>query len=79
MIERSQGLTFDLSRIPLDDPAVYEFLGRGDTTGVFQLESSGMKDLVIKMKPENFEDLIALVALYRPGPLESGMVDDFVK
>ena len=79
MIERSQGRPLDLSRIPLDDPAVYEFLGRGDTTGVFQLESSGMKDLVIKMKPENFEDLIALVALYRPGPLESGMVDDFVK
>ncbi len=79
MIERSQGRPLDLSQIPLDDPAVYELLGRGDTTGVFQLESSGMKDLVIKMKPENFEDLIALVALYRPGPLESGMVDDFVK
>jgi DNA polymerase III subunit alpha len=79
MIERSQGRPLDLSQIPLNDPAAYELLGRGDTTGVFQLESSGMKDLVIKMKPENFEDLIALVALYRPGPLESGMVDDFVK
>ena len=51
----------------------------GDTTGVFQLESSGMKDLLVRMKPACFEDVIALVALYRPGPLESGMVDDFVE
>ncbi len=69
----------DISRIPLDDPATYELLSRGDTTGVFQLESSGMKDLLRRMRPTTFTDMIALVALYRPGPLESGMVDQFVK
>jgi len=79
MIERTHGTLIDLYRIPLDDPATYELLGRGDTTGVFQLESSGMKDLLIKSKPRNFEDLIALNALYRPGPLKSGMVDDYIK
>ncbi|OGP49669.1 MAG: DNA polymerase III subunit alpha [Deltaproteobacteria bacterium RBG_13_43_22] len=78
-IERTHGQSVDLSLIPLDDPATYELLGRGDTTGVFQLESSGMKDLLIRSKPQNFEDLIALNALYRPGPLKSGMVDDYVR
>jgi DNA polymerase-3 subunit alpha len=57
----------------------YELLSRGETAGIFQLESSGMTDIVVKMKPQCFEDLIALVALYRPGPLQSGMVDDFIK
>lgn len=70
---------FSASRIPLDDKKTYELLGKGETAGVFQLESSGMRDIIIKMKPQNFEDLIALVALYRPGPLGSGMVDDFIK
>jgi DNA polymerase-3 subunit alpha len=70
---------FDISRISMDDMKTYELLSRGETAGVFQLESSGMRDIVIKMKPQCFEDLIALVALYRPGPLGSGMVDDFVK
>jgi len=70
---------FSISRIPMDDAKTYELLGRGETTGIFQLESSGMRDIVIKMKPSVFEDLIALVALYRPGPLGSGMVDDFIK
>jgi DNA polymerase-3 subunit alpha len=70
---------FDISRIPLDDAKTYELLSRGDTAGIFQLESSGMRDIVIKMKPQCFEDIIALVALYRPGPLGSGMVDDFIK
>jgi len=70
---------FSVTRIPLDDARTYELLGRGETAGVFQLESSGMRDIVIKMKPGVFEDLIALVALYRPGPLGSGMVDDFIK
>jgi DNA polymerase III subunit alpha len=78
-IERTHGLKVDLIRIPLDDPATYQLLGRGDTTGVFQLESSGMKDLLIKSRPQNFEDLIALNALYRPGPLKSGMVEDYIK
>jgi DNA polymerase III subunit alpha len=68
----------DLSNLDFNDPKTYELLGRGDTTGVFQLESSGMKDLLVRLKPESFADITALVALYRPGPLESGMVTDFV-
>ncbi|HEX5361709.1 MAG TPA: DNA polymerase III subunit alpha [Fluviicoccus sp.] len=67
----------DLTTIPLDDLPTYKLLQEGRTTAVFQLESRGMKELLKKLKPSNFEDLIALVALYRPGPLESGMVDDF--
>ncbi|MDF1535953.1 MAG: DNA polymerase III subunit alpha [bacterium] len=62
----------------LDDQKTYDLLSTGDTDGVFQLESSGMKDLLIKMNPTSFEDLIALVALYRPGPLGTGMVTDFI-
>jgi DNA polymerase-3 subunit alpha len=68
----------DLSNLDFNDPETYELLGKGDTTGVFQLESSGMKDLLVRLKPESFADITALVALYRPGPLESGMVTDFV-
>jgi len=67
----------DLTTIPLDDRATYQLLQDGKTTAVFQLESRGMKELLKKLKPSCFEDIIALVALYRPGPLESGMVDDF--
>jgi len=69
----------DLRLIPMDDIKTYDLLCRGDTLGVFQLESSGMRNLLVKMKPEAFTDLIALVALYRPGPLDSGMVDDYVE
>jgi len=75
----AQNDIFAIQRLPLDDAKTYELLGRGDTAGIFQLESSGMRDIVIKMKPQCFEDLIALVALYRPGPIQSGMVDDFIK
>jgi DNA polymerase-3 subunit alpha len=71
--------SFRINSVPMDDVKTYELLARGETAGVFQLESSGMRDIVIKMKPQCFEDLIALVALYRPGPLGSGMVDDFIK
>jgi len=75
----SQGKTaLDLDDLDLSDPQTYQLLSAGDTTGVFQLESSGMKDLLIRLKPETFGDIIALVALYRPGPMESGMIDDFV-
>jgi DNA polymerase-3 subunit alpha len=76
---RRQGRTPpDLDNIALDDAATYRLLASGDTTGVFQLESSGMKDLLVRLKPETFADVIALVALYRPGPMESGMIDDYV-
>jgi DNA polymerase-3 subunit alpha len=70
---------FLIDRIPMDDVKTYELLSRGETAGVFQFESSGMRDIMIKMKPQCFEDLIALGALYRPGPLGSGMVDVFIK
>ncbi|CAG0938846.1 partial DNA polymerase III subunit alpha, partial [Candidatus Brocadiaceae bacterium] len=68
----------DISLIPRDDPASYALLKNGDTTAVFQLESRGMKELIKKLRPDCFDDIIALVALFRPGPLESGMVDDYV-
>jgi DNA polymerase-3 subunit alpha len=68
-----------INSIPLNDVASFELLKRGDTTAVFQLESRGMKELIKRLKPDTFEDIIALVALYRPGPLGSGMVDDFIK
>jgi DNA polymerase-3 subunit alpha len=67
------------SDIPIDDSATYELLSSGQTTGVFQLESPGMRDLLIRLRPERFEDLIAILALYRPGPIGSGMVDEFIK
>ncbi len=76
---KAQGKYIDLEKIPLDDPKTYQLLCSGHTTGVFQLESRGMRELLKRMEPERFEDLIALVALYRPGPLGSGMVDDFIK
>ena len=74
-----QGLTeLDIATLPLDDSAAYELLKRCETTAVFQLESRGMKDLIRRLQPDCFEDIVALVALFRPGPLESGMVDDFI-
>lgn len=79
LIKRRQGIEFDIDRIPLDDKPTYDMLIKGDTDGVFQLESSGMKKLVKDLKPDVFEDLGALVALFRPGPLQAGMVDDFVE
>lgn len=79
MIEKRQGIKLAINDIPLDDKPTYEMLMKGDTDGVFQLESQGMKNLVKKLKPDVFEDLGALVALFRPGPLDSGMVDDFVE
>jgi len=82
LIGRDAGLKadekLDISAIALDDAATYELLQRAETTAVFQLESPGMKRLIERLRPDNFEDIIALVALYRPGPLQSGMVDDFI-
>jgi DNA polymerase-3 subunit alpha len=68
----------DITSIPLDDAATFKMLQDGQTTAVFQLESRGMKDLIRRLRPNTFEDIIALVALFRPGPLQSGMVDDFI-
>ncbi len=70
--------SFSLETIPLDDRATYDLLKACNTTAVFQLESRGMKDLIKKLQPDTFEDIVALVALFRPGPLESGMVEDFI-
>jgi len=76
--ESQQDKVIDINFIPLDDEAVFQNLVKGETTAIFQLESRGMKDLIKRLKPSNFEDIIALVALFRPGPLGSGMVDDFI-
>ncbi|RJQ51794.1 MAG: DNA polymerase III subunit alpha [Nitrospiraceae bacterium] len=70
---------FSIKDLPLDDGATFELLTAGKTAGIFQLESSGMRDLLTRLKPDVFEDLIALVALYRPGPLGSGMVEEFIQ
>ncbi len=79
LIKQDIGAWIDLSKIPMDDQRTYNLLCAGNSLGVFQLESDGMRELLIKMAPEQFTDLIALVALYRPGPLDSGMVDQFVE
>ncbi len=79
LINSSSSTLFDIALIPLDDPATYELLSSGNTAGIFQLESMGMREILVKIKPDQFEDLIAILALYRPGPLGSGMVDDYVK
>ena len=70
---------FDLDKAPMDDSGVFDMISRGDTTGVFQLESSGFRELLGRLRPDCFEDIIAAVALYRPGPLEGGMVDQFIE
>ena len=70
-IERKLGKTFSINTIPLNDARTYHLISRGDTTGVFQLESSGMRSLLKKMKPECFDDIVAAIALYRPGPMEN--------
>ena len=77
-IERTTGERLEIDRVPLDDPKTYQVFQDGATFGIFQFESSGMRDILRKARPERLEDLIALNALYRPGPLRSGMVDDFI-
>lgn len=76
--ENGLDLTLRCNLLPLDDPKVYKLVGRGETLGVFQLESTGFQELLKKLKPDCFEDIVAAVALYRPGPLQTGMVDDFI-
>ena len=78
MVKKYRGVDVDINHIPLDDKPTFDMLTKGETIGVFQLESQGMMNLVKRLKPDVFEDLGALVALFRPGPLGSGMVDDFV-
>ncbi len=79
MVKENHGLEVDLDELPLDDTETYRLLSEARTIGVFQLESRGLRELLRKLQPQVFEDLVALVALYRPGPLGSGMVDDFIE
>ncbi len=76
--QQKQGVLIDINDIPMDDDATFNLIKSCQTTAVFQVESRGMRDLIHRLQPDCFEDLIALVALFRPGPLQSGMVDDFI-
>lgn len=78
MLPADEAAKINIDLLPLDDKASYDLLKRCETTAVFQLESRGMKELIKRLQPDTFEDIVALVALFRPGPLQSGMVDDFV-
>ena len=79
VLEKNEQEKIVILRIPLDDKETFEMVQSGETTAVFQLESKGMQDLIRRLQPDKFDDLIALVALFRPGPLQSGMVDDFIE
>lgn len=78
-IKENHGVDIDLDHLPLDDPKVFELVGKGQTNAIFQFESEGLKEVLRKLKPDKFEDLIAVNALYRPGPLGAGMVEDFIE
>ncbi|MET0153034.1 MAG: DNA polymerase III subunit alpha [Candidatus Binatia bacterium] len=78
-VREGRGVELDVALLPLDDRKTYECLGHGDTVGIFQMESGGMRKLLSDLRPTCFEDLIAVLALYRPGPLDSGMVEEFIK
>src|ERR1700735_3181856 len=78
MIKKNRGLDFDLTVLPLDDEQTYKLFARGDTTAIFQFESHGMRDILRRYQPSRIEDLTALNALYRPGPIQGGMIDDFI-
>ena len=77
-VEKLTGARPDLDALTFDDPRAYQILKDANTTAIFQVESDGMKKLLKKLAPDRFEDIIAVLALYRPGPLGSGMVDDFI-
>lgn len=79
LIEKNHNLKIDIDKIPLDDPKTFRLLCKGKTSGIFQLESDGIKEVLRRLQPEKFEDIIAVNALYRPGPLGSGMVEDFIQ
>lgn len=78
-VKKTRGIDIDITKIPLDDKKTYELLGEASSLGIFQLESGGMRELLKKIKPSEFEDLISILALYRPGPMGSGMLEDFIK
>ncbi len=78
LISQNRGATIDLAALPLDDAATFALFSRGDTTGIFQFESHGMRDILKRYQPTRLEDLTALNALYRPGPIQGGMIDDFI-
>ena len=78
LIKQNRGIDIDLDTLPLDDEASYKIFARGDTTGIFQFESHGMRDILRRYQPTRLEDLTALNALYRPGPIQGGMIDDFI-
>ena len=78
IIKRTKDIQIDITKIPIDDAGTFKLFCNAETAGVFQLESSGMRDLLKKLKPNKFEDIIAVLALFRPGPIGSGMTDDFV-
>ncbi|MFQ5850864.1 MAG: DNA polymerase III subunit alpha [Candidatus Binatia bacterium] len=79
LIQVSCGIEVDLNRLPLDDETTYRLLCSGNTTGIFQLESTGIREMTVKIRPNCFEDLVAILALYRPGPLDSGMAEEYIK
>ncbi len=79
LVEKRHGKRINFVEENIEDKAVYDYIGTGETLGLFQIESAGMQELAKKLKPDGFEDVIAMLALYRPGPMESGMLDDFVE
>ncbi len=79
LVQKRYGKRIDFKKVDINDPKVYEYISTGHTLGLFQIESAGMQELAKKLKPTGFEDVIAMLALYRPGPMESGMLDDFVE
>ncbi|MCB4765579.1 MAG: DNA polymerase III subunit alpha [Sulfurovum sp.] len=79
LVEKRHGKRINFIEENIEDPKVYEYISTGETLGLFQVESAGMQDLAKKLKPSSFEDIVAMLALYRPGPMESGMLDDFVE
>ena len=79
LVERRHGKRIKFVDENIEDPEVYKYISKGDTLGLFQIESAGMQDLAKSLKPDGFEDIIAMLALYRPGPMESGMLNDFVE
>ncbi len=79
LIQKTRGIEIDIDKMPLDDKKTFELLSNSNSFGIFQLESEGMRELLKKIKPSRFEDLISILALYRPGPMGSGMLEDFIK